>query len=104
MSEPEELECELVLEDNDDFKDSMAEPYGTARHLVAEDGMIRRCQPMADTADLTTLPLLRSTSTAASEEVAQSSQNTVSQWQTCGDWRGGPCRPRHQHVACQAWR
>ena len=52
MSEPEEPECELVLEDNDDFKDSMAEPYGTARHLVAEDGMIWR-MPAIPTASRT---------------------------------------------------
>ena len=32
MSEPEELASELVLEDNYDFKDDMAEPYGAARH------------------------------------------------------------------------
>ena len=31
MSEPEELVSELVLENNDDFKDVMAEPKGTAR-------------------------------------------------------------------------
>ena len=52
MSEPEELACELVLESNDEFKDDMAEPEGTARHLVAEDGMIRQYQPMADAAGL----------------------------------------------------
>ena len=46
MSEPEELACELVLENNDDLKDVMAEPKGTARYLVAEDGMIRQYPPM----------------------------------------------------------
>ena len=31
-SEPEERSCELVLESNDEFKEVMAEPTGTARH------------------------------------------------------------------------
>ena len=34
MSEPEELECTCVLEDNDDFNDAMAKPYGAARQLL----------------------------------------------------------------------
>ena len=35
MSEPEELACELIVEDNDEFTNDMAEPYGTARRKTA---------------------------------------------------------------------
>ena len=48
----------------------MAEPYGAARHLVAEDGMIATAA---------------ANNAAVSEEAAQPSKTTVSQWQTCAE-------------------
>ena len=51
MSEPEELEYECVLEDNDDLNDVMAEPYGTARLVNRTDGIrLYTAAPDADVA------------------------------------------------------
>ena len=45
MSEPEERSYELVLESNDEFKDVMAEPEGTARHARASTREARPAPP-----------------------------------------------------------
>ena len=48
-------------------------------------GQIRQCQPMADAAGLSTIATAAVNNTAVSEEAAQPSKTTVSQWQTCAE-------------------
>ena len=78
-----ELESEVILEDNITLNRIMAEPQGTARHLVARTGSTPRVslwQTLRENLGIATAAV---TTAAASEEVAHLDKNTVSQRQTC---------------------
>ena len=75
--------CELILEDNDTLNRIMAEPQGTARHLVAEDGKYPRVSQWQTLRENLSLATAAAVIAAASEEVAHREEDTVSQWQTC---------------------
>ena len=79
----EDWECELVLEDNTTLNRIMAEPKGTARHLVAEDGKYSRVSQWQTLRENLQLATAAAIIAAASEEVARCEEDTVSQWQTC---------------------
>ena len=78
-----ELEYGPILEDNITCNRIMAEPHGTARHLVAEDRKypcVSLWQTLRESLSLATAAAVI---TAASEEVAHFETDTVSQRQTC---------------------